>query len=357
MTTPFVPGLELARQFYSEAVRPLLDDVFPGLRHSATLLGPGSEVLGFDTQRSVDHDWGPRLQIFLNPDTPARPLDVITATLAEHLPATFRGYPTAFPVTAEPDSDARHRVHVTALGPWLTSRLGFDPRQAVTTLDWLATPTQQFAEITAGAVFHDGLGELDQIRSLLTWYPHDVWLYVLACQWRRIAQEEAFIGRAEEVGDAIGSAVVTARLVRDLMRLCLLMRRRYPPYSKWLGTAFSHLPEAAVLTPQLTGALSAANQPTREHHLSDAYQTTAALHNELGITKSLDTSTSHYYDRPYQVLHADRFADALTRHIRDPQIRRLPKIGSVDQYIDSTDALGNYEFLRGVTATELGLPE
>lgn len=35
-----------------------------------------------------------------------------------------------------------------------------------------------------------------------------------------------------------GSAVITARLARDLMRLCLLMDRRYPPYSKWLGTAF-----------------------------------------------------------------------------------------------------------------------
>ncbi|HWD74857.1 MAG TPA: DUF4037 domain-containing protein, partial [Solirubrobacteraceae bacterium] len=46
-------------------------------------------------------------------------------------------------------------------------------------------------------------------------------------------------GRCAEAGDELGSAVVTARLARDLMRLCLLMRRRYPPYSKWLGTAFA----------------------------------------------------------------------------------------------------------------------
>lgn len=43
----FVPGLELSRSFYEEVVRPLLDDAFPGLVHSAALLGPGSEVLGF----------------------------------------------------------------------------------------------------------------------------------------------------------------------------------------------------------------------------------------------------------------------------------------------------------------------
>ena len=62
MALTFVPGLELARQFYAEVVRPLLEQGAPGLRYSAALLGPGSEVLGFDSARSTDHDWGPRLQ-------------------------------------------------------------------------------------------------------------------------------------------------------------------------------------------------------------------------------------------------------------------------------------------------------
>jgi len=64
----FLPGLELARHFYAEAVRPILDQVAPGLPHSAARLGAGSEVLGLDTVRSTDHDWGPRLELFLHPD-------------------------------------------------------------------------------------------------------------------------------------------------------------------------------------------------------------------------------------------------------------------------------------------------
>jgi len=56
----FIPGLELSRRFYWEAVRPVLDAEFPGLRHSAALIGTGSEVLGFDTPMSSDHHWGPR---------------------------------------------------------------------------------------------------------------------------------------------------------------------------------------------------------------------------------------------------------------------------------------------------------
>lgn len=58
----------------------------------------------------------------------------------------------------------------------------------------------------------------------------------------RLSQEEPFVGRCGEVGDDLGSAVVAARQVRDLIKLCLLMNRAYPLYGKWLGTVFAALP-------------------------------------------------------------------------------------------------------------------
>jgi hypothetical protein len=182
---PFIPGLELADAFFAEVIRPLLAEAFPQLPYAAALLGPGSEVLGYDSVRSTDHDWGPRLQLFLAADDTDRHAAEITAMLASRLPATFRGYPTAFPSTGEPDGLARYRVTVTELGAWLTGQLGFDPREPIAVADWLTTPTQRMAELTTGAVFHDGCGELSQARARLSWYPHDVWLYVLACQWQR----------------------------------------------------------------------------------------------------------------------------------------------------------------------------
>jgi hypothetical protein len=57
---PFVPGLELSRALY-EATAPILARHFPDLAYGAGRLEAGSEVLGFDTARSMDHDWGPRL--------------------------------------------------------------------------------------------------------------------------------------------------------------------------------------------------------------------------------------------------------------------------------------------------------
>lgn len=192
-------------------------------------------------------------------------------------------------------------------------------------------------ELTGGRVFHDGTGLLDQYRAILAWYPEDVWRYVLACQWTRLAQEEAFVGRCGEVGDELGSAVVAARQVRDLMRLCLLMARVYPPYSKWLGTAFAALPSAVPLAPVLADVLAARAWKERERHLCAAYELVAGLQNELALTPALGPRVRDYFGRPFRVIGADRFADALTATIGDPQLRALPPVGAIDQYVDSTD--------------------
>ena len=347
---PLIPGLQLAGEFYAEVVRPLLADEYPGLRYSSGLLGPGSEVLGFDSQRSTDHDWGPRLQVFLSRDADP-PAGEIGAMFARRLPETFRGYRTVFGDAGDPDGAPRHRVQAVGLGTWLEGRLGFDASGPVGALDWLAVPTQRLGEVTAGAVFHDGLGELGRTRARLAWYPHDVWLYVLAYQWQRIAQEEAFPGRCSEAGDELGSAVVTARLARDLMHLWLLMHRRYPPYSKWLGTAFARLPDAAGIASSLAGAVSAAGYRDREEHLRRAYEAAAALHNRLGLTRPVDPVTRPFYDRPYQVLDAGRFTAALLGAIADPRVRQLYAVGAIDQFIDSTDALSNVSLLRAIGGT------
>jgi predicted N-acetyltransferase YhbS len=348
----YLPGLQLAREFYAAVVRPLLEEHFPRVPYAAALLGPGSEVVGFDSQRSTDHDWGPRLQVFLT-DRDATQAGAITAMLAGRLPGSFRGYPVAFPVP-EPGSAARHRVEVAGLGGWLTGQLGFDPRREAALLDWLATPAQRLAEFTGGEVFHDGPGELTRARARLAWYPRDVWLYLLACQWQRIGQEEAFPGRCAEAGDDLGSVIVTARLVRDLMRLGLLMHQRYPPYSKWLGTAFAQLSGAPGLGASLAAATSAGDWPTREQHMSQAYETVAAWHNELGFTPPLDTRVRRFYERPYQVIGATRFAEALHEAIADPQLRHLPLTGAIDQVIDNTDALGRLPVLRACARAAIG---
>lgn len=346
MYAPFVPGLRLCRAFYVEAVRPLLDEAYPSLRHAAARIGPGSDVLGFDSDRSVDHDWGPRLQLFLAPDGVTRHGADISALLAARLPKRFHGWPTHFAPADAPvrvmtptDGPVAHRVTVTDVGAWCGAHLGFDPRSGVTVLDWLATPAQRLAEAAGGAVFHDGVGELTAARAALDWYPDDVWRYLLACQWARIGEEEPFVGRAAEAGDEVGSRVVAARMAREVMRLCLLLGRRFPPYTKWLGSAFAALPGVAPVAAALDEASRGVDAGRRQAALCDAYEFAGQWQNALGLAPPVDASRRPFFDRPYPVIGAGRFAAALVSRIDDPEVAGLPLIGAVDQYVDSTAVL------------------
>jgi hypothetical protein len=333
--TAFLPGRELARAFYAEVVGPLLGDV----EHSAALLGHGSDVLGFDDARSTDHGWGPRVQVFV------RDGDVsgVRERIERGLPDEFRGWPTRY---GWDDVPVSQHVEVMTLGSWLGRQLGFDPRRGMTTVDWLATPQQLLLEVTAGAVFHDGLGELEPIRSTLDWYPDDLWRWLLGCQWWRIDQEEPFFGRAAEVGDELGSRIVAARLARDAIRLCFLLERRYAPYSKWLGSAFARLESAADIGPPLERMLAADDVAAREEGWVVAVEALAARHNALGLTAELDSTVRPFHGRPFRVLDAGRFATACIETVADPPLRKLPRVGAVDQLADSTDVLSNAQVTR-----------
>ncbi|WP_113701267.1 DUF4037 domain-containing protein [Nonomuraea lactucae] len=339
----FVPGIELSRAFYTEVVAPLA----AGVPHSAALIGPGSEVLAFDTARSADHDWGPRVLVFVEPGE----VEAVETKVAAGLPERFGGFPTVFGYHGV----VRPGVVVAELGAWLEERLGFDPRGEISLLDWLAVPWQSLAEVTRGEVFHDGLGALEGARSALRWYPGDVWRYVLACQWRRIAQEEPFPGRCGEVGDELGSAVVGARLAREVMRLALLLRRRYPPYAKWLGSALARLPGSTELGESLASAMAARSWRDREEGLTAAYAKVAALQNRVALAEPLDERVRGFHDRPFQVIGGDRFVEALLGSVSDPLVRRLPVVGCVDQVSDSADLLMEPRRARAVTAAALGL--
>ena len=326
----FVSGIDLARMFYIEVVRPLIE----GRAHSAARLGSGSDVLGFDTPRSTDHGWGPQLHLFVA----ASEVDAVRAIINSNLPEEFHGLPVHF---GWDEVAVQHHVHVVPLEEWLKSHLEFDPQVDIRVQDWLATPQQLLLEVTAGAVFHDPDGDLKRVRSKLEWYPNDIWLWLLACQWRRIAQEEAFVGRTAEVGDELGSRILTARIVRDLMRLGFLIERRYAPYSKWLGSAFRNLRIASGLTPHLDVALKATDYPAREAGLGSAYEYVAHCYNRLNLTPSINPETRLFYKRPFRVLGGDRFAEACLAAIQDEWLKGQPLVGSVDQFVDSTDVLSS----------------
>jgi hypothetical protein len=355
----FIPGLELAKLFYLEAVKPLLEVNLPGLQYSAALLGSGSEILGFDTEMSTDHHWGPRVMLFLREEDQQRYSQIIGETLRSALPTKFLGYSTNFSPPDPLDNNVQrledieigpvnHRVEVLNTRRFLLDYLGFDIGvdidQPIEPADWLTFPAQKLRSLTAGAVYHDDIG-LQSLRDRFSYYPRDVWLYLLASGWNRIGQEEHLMGRAGIVGDEIGSIIIAARLVRDLMHLCFLMEKQYAPYSKWFGTAFAQLQCAAELAPVLSSALAADDWRAREQNLARAYEYVAEMHNRLEITGPLGTKVTSFFGRPFLVMHLGaRQADAIRAQITDPDVKRIADrglIGSIDQFSDSTDILSD----------------
>jgi hypothetical protein len=351
----FIPGAKLCGLFYEEAVKPLLAAHFPNLRYAAARIDSGSDVLGFDTPQSTDHDWGPRLMLFVSEADRNQYASAIIKMLGYQLPRTFRGFSTHF---GQPGEDGArlledyvsgpisHRVTIHTLAEFLNDYLALDPAAELTPLDWLTMPEQHLLTVTRGPVYHDEIGEITAVRHKLAYYPHDVWLYLLASQWRRIDQEEPFVGRCGDVGDELGSRVLAARLIRDMMRLCFLMERQYAPYNKWFGSAFARLVCAPQLMPAFEQALAAYTWKDRERYLSVAYEVVAEMHNTLGITEHLEARVSPFYNRPYNVIHSGRFVDALRAQISDTALRDAPLLGGVDQYVDTTDALTQPKLLR-----------
>ncbi|HET9872715.1 MAG TPA: DUF4037 domain-containing protein [Propionibacteriaceae bacterium] len=318
----FTPGLELSRQLYRETVAPVLEAAFPDLVYSAAVMGRGSEVLGFDDEMSRDHNWEPRVSIFVGAKDLAGRGEAIAAAVRGRLPATFRGHPTQFEV-------------VTSRGYFL-DHLGLDIDGEIAARDWLTISEQQLNMFTTGAVFHDDLG-LQAVRDRLAYYPHDVWLYLLVAGWWRVHPEVNLVGRAGFVGDEMGSALIGSQLVQGLMRLCFLMEKQYAPYAKWFGTAFSRLRCAAELSPSLWSALRADSWPERESALNAAYAVVAAMHNALGITPPVAVEVQQLWNRPFGVIWGD-FPGALAAQIRDPDVKRIAAewpTGGIDQLRDT----------------------
>lgn len=348
----FVKGLDLSRAFFAQEVQPILARRWTGLPYSAALIGSGSEVIGYDDPVSTDHHWGPRVMLFLSAADHRRHADAIKTLLAEALPYRFMGYSTNFsaPKTEADDHGVQlledidsgpvnHRVEILTLAGFLRDYISIAAEQPWSAADWLSVPQHKLLSLTAGEIFRDDLN-LQAARNRMSYYPRDLWLYMLACAWHRIGQDEHLAPRAGAVGDALGSALIAGRLVRSIMQLCFLQERRYTPYPKWFGSAFAELDCADELAPVLRAVQYSENWRERQRQLGAAFELLNRQHNALQLTPLIQPALQEFHGRGFQVSNAWRYNKALLAEIHDPQVRAIADhslIGSIDQFSDNTD--------------------
>ena len=300
-------GLGICERFYRKVVRPQLD-----VPHSAALMGRGSEVLGFDDEMSTDHNCEARVLLFVDHGVEVQP----------EVPTTFEDRPTW--------------VEVHTLHKYFRDQLAFDIDAELTPQNWLTFPESILRQHTAGGVFHDDLG-LAAVRERLAYYPDDVWRYLMITAWWRVHPEMNLVGRAGYVGDELGSALIGAQLVHDLMQLCFLIERTYAPYRKWFGTAFNRLSCGPTLTPLLREVLRAETWQQREEALMAAYRGVAELHNRSAVTTPIELGVEQMCGRPFKVVWGD-FIGTLTADLQDPAVLQLYErwpVGGPEQIRDT----------------------
>jgi len=342
-------GLELNEFFYNRIVAEILKSNFPNLKYSAALIGWGSEVLGFDDEVSADHNWGLRFQTFLSNRDYTNQSDAVNQVLNEQLPAQFQGFPIGFEIRVNKDQRGerkdkriKHNIDVETIKGFFSRYLGCQPDAKLSAAAWLTFPEHKLLAVTSGKVFYDGLDKLERTRQKFEYYPRDIWLYMLAAQWTKIFEEQAFAGRSGQTGDELGSALIAARQIKNLMRLCFLIERKYAPYSKWFGKAFSKLSCAGELKPVFENILQSKDWRARQNGLAEAYKIIIRLYNDLKITSPINEEVGEYFSRPFPVIKDESVVEKLRAAITVEEIKNIRhNLGSVNQFVGSSSQLND----------------
>jgi hypothetical protein len=226
-----VKGLELARRFFTDVAFPAFKEKAPHTLNSMAfgLVGPGSECYGFDDGISRDHDWGPRVCIWI-PEQLYREEGRRLQAIYGELEKVYLGYgpvrrlDTRFPRDGVSSTERFYRNH-----------LGTD-RPPETIRDWLLLPEEALSLCTNGEVFVDPLGRFTGMRrALLAYFPRDLWLKKIASRCAAAGEHGQYnLWRAQRRGDRIAFQYHKACFMKEAAALVFLLRRTYRPFAKWI---------------------------------------------------------------------------------------------------------------------------
>ena len=303
-------GLELARAYFEDCGRPLLERDFPELLPllAVGLFGSGSDCFGYDDALSRDHDFEPGFCILL-------PEEELVDSRAEFrlerayaaLPKRFGGFERQ---RLSPVGGARHGVFRTA--DWFRRAVG-SPNGLLSPEQWLTLPEQALAEATNGALFFDGFGEVTRIREALSAYPEDIRRKRLAGQLWRMGQAGQYnLPRCLSRGDTGAARLCCVELAESASAAAFLLNGRYRPYYKWRFRALRALPRLAGLAAPLERLLCESDARAAEAVCAAVL----ALAREQGLCAAPDGSL-------------ERAAYETNDTIRDAEIRNLHLLAGI----------------------------
>ena len=230
-------GLELSREYFNSVALPSLCTHFPELsgRIVAGLVGNGSECFGYDDEISRDHDWGVDFFVWLsNEDSGHIP------KIAQWKTELLKSNPPKFPRTL---SEYGARVGIETVGSFYRSLIGFEAGPSEL-MEWIRVPEENLAMAVNGEVFIDEMGEFTKTRErLLEFFPEPLRLKRISSSCMTIAQSGQYnFARCIKRGDTVAARSALVIWSDSVIRLVLLLNKRYRPYYKWRYRMLQELP-------------------------------------------------------------------------------------------------------------------
>ncbi|MCP8615125.1 DUF4037 domain-containing protein [Bifidobacterium asteroides] len=266
---PDIQGLDLARAYWEQVGRPMLEERYPQYRNriAVGLMGHGSDCYGFDDAISRDHDFGPGFCLWLTSEDYQAIGDKLQKDY-EALPTEFMGFGSR--TDSVRAKGANRRVGVFEIGAFFESLTGY--RQAPPEdhpHEWLLLDEATLAAATNGKIFADPLGQMLATRQGFKAMPDDVRFCLISRRLGMIAQAGQYnLPRSLQRSDGAAAMLSINEFVKASASLIFLINNPltvgYLPYYKWTFAALRRLSgrmatRLADLTEQLEDILRLAS--------------------------------------------------------------------------------------------------
>ncbi|WP_449236788.1 DUF4037 domain-containing protein [Bifidobacterium angulatum] len=249
---PMPSGMEMARRFWEQAGKPMLQSRYPDYaeRIAVGLVGYGSECFGFDDALSRDHDFGARFCLWLTDEDYA----AIGTALQEDYERIAHAWRSEHSSADLPDSPATPRAQGTMrrdgvfrIGDFFETLTGYreaPPQDAPH--EWLALDESTLATATNGRIFADALGIFSKTRQGFTFMPEDVRLSLISRRLGMLSQAGQYnLPRMLQRGDGAAAMTSIHEFTQAAISLVFLINNPvsvgYEPYYKWRFAALRRL--------------------------------------------------------------------------------------------------------------------
>ncbi len=304
-------GIELARGFFEQYGKPMLQEKFPEYidKLAVGLVGQGSERYGFDDETSKDHDFCAGFCIFVNEKT-EKEIGFELMTEYRKLPKEFCGVSTK-----EHTRSGSRRYGVITYDDFFMPLLGKNYMK-LSAEDYMSIPQNYFADATNGEIFFDNCGTFTGIyNSIKHGMPEDVRLKKISANAALMAQSGQYnYARCLQHGEEGAAVFALTEFVKSTSALIYLLNGKFMPYYKWMLKGLSRFETLGNLSDSLEFLLTAENSREMRVTKSEIVENIAfQVINELK-KQNLTSSNSDFLED---------HAVSVSSRIKDSGIRNL----------------------------------